>query len=188
MTFSLNEVEAQAKKAARGAGYSWGMAEEAGKATRWLCAQGVDGVATLAALLTDAPNAESCALRQGARLSDRAMLERSDSRALHRITQPILLMPFVASMARQKQMSQELRWDGGQAQTDGTRLWLSSDAPDHADSVTVNTCSISHPSRTPHSRAKPMPEAWRVLSEFAHRTYAPATEESRRLGAGDSQT
>lgn len=188
MTISLNEVEAQAKKAARGAGYSWGMAEDAGKATRWLCAQSVDGVAALAALLKDAPDAESCALTQGARLSDRAMLERSDSPALHRITQPILLMPFVASMARQKQVPQELRWDGGHAQTDGTSLWLSGDAPDQAELVIVTPCTVSHPFRIPHSRANPAPEAWRVLSECAHRTYAPATEESRRLGAGDSQT
>ena len=33
MNLSLNEVDAMAKKAARGAGYSWGLAEEAGKAT-----------------------------------------------------------------------------------------------------------------------------------------------------------
>ena len=36
MNVSMNEVESMAKTAARGAGYSWGLAEEAGKATRWL--------------------------------------------------------------------------------------------------------------------------------------------------------
>ena len=33
MSLSLNEVESTAKKAARGAGYPWGLAEEAAKAT-----------------------------------------------------------------------------------------------------------------------------------------------------------
>ena len=33
MNFSLNEMEAIAKRAARGAGYPWGLAEEASKAT-----------------------------------------------------------------------------------------------------------------------------------------------------------
>ncbi len=52
MTFSLNEVEVTSKKATRGAGYSWGLAEEAGKATRWLCAHELNGCGALVALLT----------------------------------------------------------------------------------------------------------------------------------------
>ncbi len=51
MTLSLNEVDALAKKATRGAGYPWGHAEEAGKAVRWLCQNGVDGCAILARTL-----------------------------------------------------------------------------------------------------------------------------------------
>ena len=51
MSYSLNEMEATAKRAARGAGYSWGLAEEASKATRWLCTQGLDGAAELAHVL-----------------------------------------------------------------------------------------------------------------------------------------
>ena len=39
MTWSLNEIESLAKKAARGAGLDWGLAEEAGKTTRcWVIA------------------------------------------------------------------------------------------------------------------------------------------------------
>ena len=37
----------------------------------------------------------------------------------------------------------------------------------------------------PHvTRATPDPVCWDTLNRFAHRTYAPATEESRLLGAG----
>ena len=36
MTYSLYEIEVTGKRAARGSGFSWGLAEEAGKATRWL--------------------------------------------------------------------------------------------------------------------------------------------------------
>ena len=43
MTFSLNEIEAIGKRAARGAGLPWGLAEEAGKAARWLTARGLPG-------------------------------------------------------------------------------------------------------------------------------------------------
>ena len=72
MSFALNEVEATAKKATRGAGYPWGLAEEAAKATRWLCAQGLDGVAILAGALTRDGERYVCPITEGARLSDQA--------------------------------------------------------------------------------------------------------------------
>ena len=43
MTFALNEIEAMAKGAARGAGFDWGIAEETGKSVRWLAARGLPG-------------------------------------------------------------------------------------------------------------------------------------------------
>ena len=51
MTLSLNEIESTAKKAARGGGYPWGLAEEAASATRWLHSNDLDGCAALASLL-----------------------------------------------------------------------------------------------------------------------------------------
>ena len=42
MTWSLNELEAEVKKAIKGAGLSWGLAEEGSKAVRWLAAHGAD--------------------------------------------------------------------------------------------------------------------------------------------------
>lgn len=47
---SLNEVEALAAKAARGAGLSWGGAEEIGRAARGLARAGADWPALLLAL------------------------------------------------------------------------------------------------------------------------------------------
>ena len=51
MTHSLNEIEAMAKKAARGAGLPWGLADDAGRAVRWLCARGLGAAEALAELL-----------------------------------------------------------------------------------------------------------------------------------------
>lgn len=42
MELSLNEVETLAARAARGAGYSWGEADETGRAARWLARAGFD--------------------------------------------------------------------------------------------------------------------------------------------------
>ena len=51
MIYSLSEIDAQCKKATRGAGFEWGHAEEAGKAARWLAKHELPGAALLAAYL-----------------------------------------------------------------------------------------------------------------------------------------
>ncbi|MCH2250192.1 MAG: DUF3726 domain-containing protein [Cognatishimia sp.] len=187
MSFSLNEIDAQAKKAARGAGYSWGLAEEAGKATVWLCARGVDGVAELAALLEDAPAGPNCALTQGTRLSDRALLARPGKRVLHRISRPLFLLPFLGLIAERIQTGISMSWDGGSAKTDGQSLALTGNPPNSTHDLTITDHAAPIKAQTKLTRATPDDHAWATLASFAHRTYAPATEESRRLGAGDSQ-
>jgi hypothetical protein len=47
MWCSLNEIETEARKAARGSGLAWGSAEEAGKAARFLAAHELDSVPLL---------------------------------------------------------------------------------------------------------------------------------------------
>ena len=49
--YSLTEIETHCRKAARGAGYEWGEAEEMSKAVRWLCANGVNGAEQCLTLL-----------------------------------------------------------------------------------------------------------------------------------------
>jgi len=49
--YALIEIETHCRKAARGAGYHWGEAEEMAKATRWLCAHGVNGAEQCLTLL-----------------------------------------------------------------------------------------------------------------------------------------
>jgi len=41
---SINEIEVALRKAATGAGYPYGLAEDIGQAAGWLCARGQDGV------------------------------------------------------------------------------------------------------------------------------------------------
>lgn len=49
MSLSFNEIEGAAFKAARGAGFSWGLSEEAGFAARWLAERGFDWLPALLA-------------------------------------------------------------------------------------------------------------------------------------------
>ena len=203
MTFSLNEVEATAKRAARGAGYSWGMAEEAGKAARWLCARDVDGCAALSGLLRQfhgaaeaewAPHIDRsqwqakggrlCPLLAGTAISDRARALETGEISLSGLVEPVLLLPFVASCARHLEMAISIRLPGATAETDGEELAIVGAFPALAESVDVSIGGKITARQTRRSRADPAPDTWQVLNRFAQRTFAPATEASRLTGAG----
>jgi hypothetical protein len=205
MNLSLNEVEATAKKATRGAGYPWGLAEEAGKAVRWLCARDVDGCAALADLLgqidgseldTPSPRTGSqvwhadkgalCPLLAGTAISDGIPDLQAGSLQLDRVAAPMLLLPFAAMVALRLKTSVWLEWDQMRAATDGKKLSL--DGTSDSGTVSVHMClrggthvQSPQPERT---RADPDDETLEALNRLAHRTYAPATEDSRLKGAG----
>lgn len=201
MSLSLNEVEAMANKAARGAGYDWGLAEEAAMATRWLCAHGIDGVAALADWLDQidggaraAPLDPSvpvwqadtilCPLATGAALSDFASLWTQADLRLSQAACPTLLLPFVAAAARQTKRILTLSTQTAQATTDGRDLSLTGPFAAHSTEITLTTGEALDAPRSETNRATPPPQAWDTLTRLAHRTYAPATEASRLAGAG----
>ncbi|MDU8927382.1 DUF3726 domain-containing protein [Alisedimentitalea sp. MJ-SS2] len=203
MSFALNEVEVTAKKATRGAGYDWGLAEEAGKATRWLCIQGLDGPTLLASLLAAgyagelsnhrpktlaAPwnGAESlCPLITGSALSDCAATLPGEIGAT---TAPAILLPFVASAARQTGKPLQLSGSGFSAWTDGDALSVQGSIPAEVERLTLEHAGETALGNPELTRSTPDAAAWDTLNQFAHRIYAPATEESRLLGAGAGLT
>lgn len=202
MSFSLNEVEAIAKRAAKGAGYSWGLAEEAAKATRWLCSAGIDGIALLvqtlnagfaaelrrhsADVIEDAWCSEGalCPLMTGSMVSDHAANLKHAPLTLINVAVPLFLLPFAAQSAMQLDAAIALDIDGHTLRTDGKTCEHPGAGPDHAKEVVI-CISKTPPKAIPeHTRATPSAQTWAELNSFAHRTYAPATEASRLLGAG----
>lgn len=210
MTFSLNEIEAMGKRAARGGGYSWGIAEEAGKAARWLTAQGLPGPEELADILTvndgkryheiapasvdgewTAAAGRLCPLIAGAALTDRAgEIAGGREMRLGPTAQPLLLAPYAAAVARLANVDVSLAWEGARltftpegdfsAEGDASAI--------NARSVDAVRCraarnAINAPNANETGRAVDA-ETWSRLNAFAMRTYAPATEASRLAGAG----
>lgn len=204
--FSLNEIAATAKKAARGAGYPWGIAEEAAQATPWLCGLHLGGCRALAGLLaqidgrnvidhtpqkTDgiwtARGGWLCPLMAGACLSDSAMRLRDGPVEMAQVTRPLLLLPFAAAAARQLKQCLQITWPGQSVATDGTVLALEGTAGltiPRAGEVKLRIGPMTGTPCTRRSRATPNAEDWEMLEALAARLYAPATEASRRLGAG----
>lgn len=207
MSFSLAEVEAMAKKAARGAGYSWGMAEEAAAAARWLCAHQLGGVEALAFALERMDGASwanhapqklggswqaragaLCPLCAGAALADSAQLWADEGKDMAHVMAPLLLLPFAAIAARQLGQTVTLTWKDLRAVTDGHSLSLhaenAADLSGEAHSLSLQTGGTVSNAIPHQSRAHPSPDAWAKLEAFAQRTYAPETQESRLKGAG----
>lgn len=189
MSWSLGEIKALAMKAARGGGMPWGMAEEAGFAVRWLQEQDAPGAAALALYLDwrDTPGAfdhDLCPICLGTALMDcgRPVPER-----LGRVRQPLLLAPFIASCAPS---GMTLAW--GEIVLILSEAGLVTDAPREALLTAEAECSANRTAarvaetvmRVPESEA----QAVARLTEFAARTYAPATEASRLSGAGAGTT
>ncbi len=202
MSRSLNEVESIAWKAARGAGYPWGIAEEAASAMRWLAGRGIDGCPALASLLerTDgsnlddwspepgriwsAPGGVLCPLMAGAALSDHARQLQQCAREFGQMASPVLFLPFAGWAAATVGANLQVTWPGGSSFTDGDGLALQGDPGWDLGGVMVAVSGEMLEARPRASRAFPDPSAWDRLGEFARRVHAPASEASRRFGAG----
>ncbi len=202
MSRSLNEVETIAWKATRGAGYPWGIAEEAAAAVRWLAGRGIDGCPPLASLLerTDGSNLEDwspdpgeiwtapggvlCPLMAGAALSDHARQVQQCGLEFGRMASPVLFLPFVGRAAAGIGAILQVTWPGGSSFTDGKGLALPGDPGLDFDGLLVAVSREMPEARPGAGRASPDSQAWDRLGEFACRVHAPASEASRRFGAG----
>ena len=183
------------KGAARGAGLSWGYAEEVSFATVWLSKNGFDASKDLISLLENdmiyAPeniddniwankSGDLDPIRSGAALLD---LNISRSITLENVFLPCFLIPFVAQLP--KPISIEAN-NFSALSINGMMKVNYEDLPlrfkvlklsETSDKASLAQNQIS-------KRVEIADDVWNQLEEFTYRTYAPATEESRELGAG----
>lgn len=207
----MNEAESLIKKAVRGAGYSWGVASETGGAARLLFENGLPADKALASLLGACPQKDKrncgpadlgnewrghgqgghlCPLMAGLALCDNvAALDASAPITLLALKAPLLLVPFASYTALTLGASITLSWSGAMMSVDGVCVRVVEDVdllPDVPVDVTCEFNSLASGVGVHESRVTFDATAHAALSAFAHKTYAPATEESRRKGAGDS--
>lgn len=204
MTLSLGEVEALATKAARGSGYDWGHAKLAGFAVRALYQNECDGLQALLPLLDmgfgaalrehlpgdlgaewNGPN-PLCPIGTGACFTDIAHRVRKEPISIVAMARPQLFLPFVAQVAKRAGVPLAANVDGTTISFDTEGGFDLCSLPDQAGSVLVEPTSKAPPKSEFAKRANPDKDTLKHAEEFAARTYAPATEESRRLGAGSN--
>lgn len=203
MSWSLNEIQSLARKAARGAGFSWGLADEAGIAVRLLQAANAPGARALAQYLEtlDAEASSgssslgmilddraSCPIALGASLMDGGV--GFDRLPCH-VRQPLLLVPAIAFAAGRDCL--RITWEGAEICVDaasGTPSILIGNSQTSALLADEALCACEKIAKLPGEAvsvtriADEEKSVIERLEKFAHRTYAPATEQSRLAGAG----
>lgn len=213
MSWSLGEIEALARKAAKGAGYSWGTAEEAGKCVRFLCAASLPGAEALVGVLKlnetrsyDAYRPECaqttwqagsgllCPIITGAALCDRASdLAKGVAFTLGPTAYPLLLLPAIASASDLAETPVQITWSGLTMTRADRETWIdiTGDTPNPAEQrdISIHQASGKPGNRVRRSyRGEIASDVATILEAFAHRTYAPDTPESRLSGAGAGLT
>lgn len=197
MSYSLNETEALCRKATRGAGYSWGEADEAGRAARWLHMQGLPGAASLANAL-ETPGAEValdetggisgagplCAIKAGIALADHLhLITTTTSLRLTAVNEPLLLLGFAGCASFTAPEAIEVVTEQAKAVVFRDAMALSQGfGPSSPITLTLAQAPLDLLDR--RSRAMIPDDIYTRLNSFAQRTYAPATAASRIAGAG----
>ena len=212
MRLTLSETESSLRKAARASGLPWGLAEEAGKAARWLAAFGLPGPETMYAHLCSlegreyadflpecslepwqAPRGPMCPVITGAALADRAaqMLDDKAFR-LGRTAYPLLLAAMLGQAARYHDTAFVTCWEGVRVDCFGHGLKIAGPREKLLVAETAQVCCCQCDSAEAEIEASAKAyeiedEIFRRIDALAFRTYAPATEESR-AGAGAGLT
>lgn len=193
MSYSISEATALFLKAARGAGMSWGYAQEAAYAAIWLAERACPGPETLCAVLdargrhnrqSGALLAQSGPIALGCRLTDLAPDLWSDMN-YDGVIAPLLMLPYVHQYAALKSLTVHVQAPEWQAWSDGENFAFQGTPAHHLQSLKLSR--ITHPvpqSAQRRNRVHLNSEHLDILNRYAHRTYAPATDASRLAGAG----
>lgn len=198
MRRTLAEIEATCRKAARGCGCPWGLAEEAGRAARVLAAHGLDGAGIVARLL-DTPRACACACAGGARedggaprcgiaaaaeLSDRCGTAGADRVDLGEVAGAPLLLAVLLDRLQRHGEGHALKVGAASIEVVGPTL-PALESPPFSGPVSVRRLPAGERPPPPPWHSRPVdPGAWASLEALAARTLVPETEASRQRGAG----
>jgi hypothetical protein len=209
---TLAETETCLRKVARACGLDWGLAEEAGKAARWLAAFNLPGAELMLAHLQQlagqdyrafvphnsappwhASGGLLCPIITGAGLADRsAQMLDGEVFTLGPTAYPLLLAATVGQAARCHRTVFTTAWAGVRVSCFENGLSIDGNHDDllltRADTVSCQQDNLSAPQNLPSTLAYSIEsEIFKHIDALAFKTYAPVTEASR-AGAGAGLT
>ncbi len=186
---TLAEIDATVRKAMRGHGYAWGLAEEAGKAARWLASYGLPAGQVMAELASSndgfgsEPQTRTCPLTQATALADRALALAEPITMT--AEQPLLILAQMGRAADALDRAFALKCEAFQANIARNSLTITG----QGDLLAPTSHLICRPAiPIPGSPASPAACAvdacsWETLCMLAERILVPASDLSR-AGAG----
>jgi hypothetical protein len=209
---TLVEIEGYFRKVARATGLHWGLAEEAGKAARWLAAFNLPGPESLlmhlqmiegkdyeqykpvigSGAIGDPWHANSqtlCPIITGAAIADRVKwLLDGHTISLGSVAYPILLAATIGQVSRCHNIIITTSWADVRLSCYGNGIRIDGNRDDlwldKADAVCCQQTFGTLPDQLPSTLAYAIDsQVWQLVDELAFRTYAPATKQSR-AGAG----
>ena len=204
--FSANETQGIVRKAAIGAGYDIGVAEDLGMAAAWLCMRNFDGAKTVLQSIADGPSQiftvksdseylifeDTQIATIGVSVLDIAASGELPAKiGLPGTDSPLLLLGLAGICALLYRVDITIAAEDGSAaiSTDGTTI-RGSLPVDGVD--LIMTCQPGAPSFTDieYSANTITTDAatLKILSKLAAKTYVPASDASREKGAGAGLT
>ena len=206
-SFSPAECRAAARLAARGAGFSWGLADDIGYSAAWLTVRGLQFCAASLSrarrdfcapeenaivrgeLIPSAPGKMLCPFVAGALICD---LAKTRSRwKLSRVARPLMLVPFVAFSARATNSRLKIQWRGAVFVADGDRFAVFRNTENAAESADVRIAPCLLPrdfaasEMSVAAECKISAKEWKMLQNLAARTFVPASADSRRRAGAE---
>ena len=205
MIVSLNEIESLTLKTCRGVGMSWGLAEEAAQAARWLARHSIawdrslvmllshytetaPPVLTGQSLVSSRDGAPLCPIHSGTAIAD--LLDGGDRWTADDVLQPVWLVPLILSRRSQQPQlilrasDETLSLTSGQIAGPLLRLSrVDRIARIHVEPGPPNAASIDEGVLESAARRVDA-DAWAKLEGYAAFTYVPASLQSRISGAG----
>lgn len=204
--YSLSEIRALCIKAARGAGFSWGLAEEAGAIAFWLESQGLQGATAIARYLTVAtqeklrlPNSKSpswawddgyvCGLQAASYLSDLGVIALEDGgKSVDKITMPVLMIPACQRISNMCGEAICVNWQGATFLIESNKIVHggSSIYTPKISQVQISLGRENFQADLARHIVPPPVVDWDLLFKLESKTYVPESERSRQSGAGEA--
>jgi hypothetical protein len=186
LDLSMNEVETLGCKAARGTGLPWGVAEDTGRAAGWIARRAGPWAGQLLALLEVPPPPEASPLLLAGLLAD-----SFTPREIERVVAPLWALPGLLAAAPRtvsiRLDDAEIRCNPGEhpsASVPAEALALLAEATLSVRFPPAPLPRLAHALPMQFRRSLVAAADWRRLEALASRTYVPASDHSRRTGAG----
>jgi len=185
--YSLSEIDVICTKAAKGAGYSYGEAEEAGRASRWLTSYNIPGARiALEIFKRDFNNGLECPIKLGNKINDSCYSFFDKAKNYQNVAYPVFLLPYISYMTYNLNQTMVLSWFNAGSSGE---CFVSFDGScidqNIIDVVSVEQISIVRSDKNivltaPELKNYPVDQkVWQGLEALATKILAPPTESSR---------